>query len=540
MRKLVLFALALLGLFDSLYLLWAYTSSSRPMVCVGGGCDVVRASAYAHFAGLPLPIFGAAMYVTLAALLFVQPLLSDPVSRAARGAVAGISAVGFLTSLGLTAIEAFVIHAWCAWCVVSAITVTLIFILAALEAMRVETDTEASRRLLAMQRNLAVLLGAIVLGVPTFVFLTRRNAIPPPKAASPVILQARLVRPDTHFYGNPDARLTVVEFGDFECPFCRQAEASAQELRQKFGDRIRFAFRQFPLTAIHPYAEKAAEASECAAQQGKFWQAVDYFYGHQSNLTVPALEKYAGRLGLDQAQFNQCLSSGEMAARVRQDLRDGRAVGVSRVPTFFIGHTMVEGALPYSRFQALVEQQLNENAPSARTAKKLAAPPAPKAPSAASKLSHPAAAAPFSQSSAEPFGGGSDAFTKIVASNAGCSVEEAREKQPMMIGVAEARRLSAQAKLALFVDVRSPGKFAAGHIPGAIDLPSDDFAAASKKLPQHKTIVLYQGGLASGDICAASRAAGRLLLSRGFGYQKVKVFKDGLAGWQKAGLPVQH
>jgi uncharacterized membrane protein len=270
MRKLALLTLSLLGLFDSLYLLWAYTSSSRPMVCVGGGCDVVRASPYAHFVGLPLPIFGVAMYATLAALLFVQPLLPDPLARAARGTVAGISGVGFLTSLGLTGIEAFVIHAWCAWCVVSAITVTLIFLLAALEAVRVKVASSASSRVAGMQRNLAVLLVGIVLGVPTFVFLAGRNTTPPAKPAPPVILKARLVRPNTHFYGNPDAKLTVVEFGDFECPYCRQAEVAAEQVREKLGDRVRFAFRQFPLAAIHPYAEKAAEASECAAQQGKF------------------------------------------------------------------------------------------------------------------------------------------------------------------------------------------------------------------------------------------------------------------------------
>jgi protein-disulfide isomerase/rhodanese-related sulfurtransferase len=373
-----------------------------------------------------------------------------------------------------------------------------------------------------------------------FLFLTRRSAVPVPHAAPAIVLQARLTAADTHYYGNPNARLTVVEFGDFECPFCRRAEAAAAEVRQKLGNRVRFAFRQFPLTTIHPYAEKAAEASECAAQQGKFWQAVDYFYAHQSNLTVPALEKYAGDLGLNQAQFDQCLSSGEMAARVQQDIRDGQALGVSRVPTFFIGHEMVEGVLPYKRFRALIEQQLHAMTGTQTAASGERAPQEVQKTSASQQnLSRAVAPEPFGEAGSEPFGAGANAFSKIVASNGGCSADEAREKQPTMIGVAEARQLFEQGRATLFVDVRSPKKYAAGHIPGALDVPSGGFTPGAGSLPKNKTIVLYQGGLASGDICAASRAAGRALLSRGFPYQRVKVLKQGLAGWQKAGLPVQ-
>ncbi len=540
MRKLVLLALALLGLLDSLYLLWAYTSPAHPMVCVGGGCDVVRASSYAHFLGLPVPVFGVAMYGVLAALLFIQPLLTESWARAARGVVAGISGVGFLISLGLTGVEAFVIHAWCTWCVLSAVTVTLIFILSTYEALSAESVSSPSRRLAGMQRNLAVLLVGIVLGVPSYVFLTRKNAAPPPHPAAAPVLRARLVRADTHFYGNPNAPLTVVEFGDFECPFCRQAEAAAEKVRQQFGHQIRFAFRQFPLTAIHPYAEKAAEASECAAQQGKFWQAVDYFYAHQSNLTVPALESYAGKLGLHQAQFDQCLSSGEMAARVQQDIRDGRAVGVTRVPTFFIGHVMVEGVLPYARFRALIEQQLHAvEAAQPVAASQGASPAASTNAASAAPPAHPAATS-LAVANPLPFGGGANAFTKIIAPNAGCSASEAQQKQPTMIGVAAARQLASSPGGALFVDVRSPAQFATGHIPRALNLPSSRFANEVARLPKDKTIVLYQGGRATGDICAASRAAGRLLLSHGFPYQNVKVLQQGLAGWQKAGLPIER
>src|SRR5713226_1137965 len=136
MRKLLLFALSLVGLFDSLYLWWVYTSPTHPMVCLGTGCDVVRASSYANFAGHPLPSYGTGMYAALAALILAEVLVSGNVERGLRFAVAGLAGAGFLFSLYLTAIEAVVLHAWCAWCVVSALTVTLILSLAILDLVR--------------------------------------------------------------------------------------------------------------------------------------------------------------------------------------------------------------------------------------------------------------------------------------------------------------------------------------------------------------------------------------------------------------------
>jgi protein-disulfide isomerase/rhodanese-related sulfurtransferase len=541
MRKLFLFALCLLGLFDSLYLLWAYAFSSRPMVCVGGGCDVVRASSYAHFAGLPLPAYGAAMYTVLAILAFGEPLFPAAKARVARGVLAAIAIAGFLVSAYLTGVEDLVLHAWCAWCIVSAVTIALILLLAVLEAFHLaRRPVDPSTRLAGMQKNLAVVLGAIVLGVPSFVYLTRQDRLPPPSPPPPKTLDARLVRPGTHFYGDPKARVTVVEFGDFECPYCGQEEKTAREIRQKFAGKIRFAFRQLPLTSIHPYAEKAAEASECAARQGKFWPAVDFLYTHQSDLTLPALHRYAAELSLNQTEFDRCLDSGEMAERVHLDQEDGQALHVSRVPTFFIGHTMVEGAIDAARFSSLIEKQLAEEsaaapAPSPESRRKPASEPR------AARLKPPApTGTPNSGVAAEPLLGQSETnvFTKLNASPTGCSEEEAKLKQPTLIGTAEAHKLFDERAQTLFVDVRKPGEFKSEHIPGALDVPIDEFELRAKGLPKNKTLILYESGRASGDICAASRAAGRILLSEGFPSSHVRVYQEGLAGWQKAGLPV--
>ena len=142
MRKTLLLALSLLGLFDSLYLLWVYTSPSRPIVCLGSGCDAVRASSYAHLFGLPLPVFGVASYTILAMLIFAEPLVSSRLGRAIQYALAGISCAGFLFSIYLTSLEAFVIHAWCPWCVVSALVITGIFVLSLLELRRPLAPTD--------------------------------------------------------------------------------------------------------------------------------------------------------------------------------------------------------------------------------------------------------------------------------------------------------------------------------------------------------------------------------------------------------------
>jgi len=141
----------------------------------------------------------------------------------------------------------------------------------------------------------------------------------------------------------------------------------------------------------------------------------------------------------------------------------------------------------------------------------------------------------FGSSPASGFLGGSQ------TSLAGCSEAEANKKQPRLIGTAETRQILEAQPKPLVVDVRPPKEYAEGRIPGAINMPADNFVQDMSKLPKDRTIVLYEGGQSSGgDICAASRAAGRALLENGFSFEKVKVYQDGLAGWQKAGQPIQR
>src|SRR5208283_1623553 len=300
MRKSISLLLALLGLFDSLYLLWISTSPSRPMVCFGTGCDAVRLSVYSHFRGVPMPVFGVAGYVLIALLIMAESLVPAALAIDVRYALAGATAFGFLYSLYLEYLQGFVIHAFCAWCVTSGLVMTALCALAVYNVVRPSPETDAPTQLAQVRSYFATGVVALLIGVPAFYELATHGEAPPPPPPAPTETTAeRLVRPDSHAAGNPRAAVTVVEFGDFECPMCGREEEVAREIRAKYGNQIRFVFRQFPLIHIHPFSERMAEASECAAEQGKFWEAVDKIYSRQDDLSEDGLKHDAAAIGLD-------------------------------------------------------------------------------------------------------------------------------------------------------------------------------------------------------------------------------------------------
>jgi rhodanese-related sulfurtransferase len=206
---------------------------------------------------------------------------------------------------------------------------------------------------------------------------------------------------------------------------------------------------------------------------------------------------------------------------------------------------MIFRPLDFATFSMLVDQELTNLAPTmagpARSSP--SAPPQPSSPSPKSPSPAPvkARAPEAGEGSAGLFGSSPEAsLTASPTSIGACSEAEANKQQPAMIGTAEFRRLVEATPKPLVVDVRPAKEYAAGRIPGAINMPAENFAQEWSKLPQDKAIVLYESGQSSGDICAASRAAGRALLEQGFSFQNVKVYQDGLAGWEKAGQPIQH
>ncbi len=157
--------------------------------------------------------------------------------------------------------------------------------------------------------------------------------------------------------GPKSAPVTVIEFSDYECPFCGRAESVLAQVRQVYGDSVRMVFRDYPLPS-HANAQKAAEAAGCADEQGKFWEMHGKLFANQRALELASLKQYAGELGLDQKKFDECLDTGKREAAIKQDIADGAAAGVSGTPGIFINGRFVNGALPFDALAKLIDEEL--------------------------------------------------------------------------------------------------------------------------------------------------------------------------------------
>ena len=158
--------------------------------------------------------------------------------------------------------------------------------------------------------------------------------------------------------GAPDAAVTIVEFSDFECPFCVRVQPTLERVLQEYAGRLRLVYRHFPLTSIHPRAWKAAEASLCAGEQDRFWEMHDLMFAEQHAVSVPDLKDKARRLGLSGAEFDGCLDSGRHYEAVRSDILAGTAAGVSGTPAFLVNGRFLSGAVPFEHFAALIDDEL--------------------------------------------------------------------------------------------------------------------------------------------------------------------------------------
>jgi protein-disulfide isomerase len=150
------------------------------------------------------------------------------------------------------------------------------------------------------------------------------------------------VNASDHVLGTADAPVTVVEYGDFECPVCKQAAPTGRLLIDRFPERVLFVFRHFPQEAVHPHALQAAEAAECAGAQGKFWQMHDMLFAHQDRLKAKDLHAYAQRLGLDLARFTAQMDGGVYRQRVREHLESGRRSHLKATPGFYVNGIIVD------------------------------------------------------------------------------------------------------------------------------------------------------------------------------------------------------
>lgn len=157
--------------------------------------------------------------------------------------------------------------------------------------------------------------------------------------------------------GAPGSPVTIVEFSDFECPFCVKAEATVKDLLDAYPGKIRLVYRDFPLPN-HKQAPKAAEASHCAEDQGKYWEMHGKLFDSQGKLAVTDLKGYAREIGLDGPRFDRCLESGEKAKVVDSHRKAGEVAGVSGTPAFFVNGRLISGAQPLESFKALVDKEL--------------------------------------------------------------------------------------------------------------------------------------------------------------------------------------
>ena len=175
---------------------------------------------------------------------------------------------------------------------------------------------------------------------------------PPPAIRVEVSTEGAPIR------GAAGAPVTVVEFSDFECPFCKQTHPTLKQLLERYPDKVRLAYRDFPLDSIHPQARRAAEAARCAQDQGKFWEYHDALFTQSPQLALEDLRRYAGQVGIDVTKFDSCLAAGTHKAAVQRDLDEGNRLGITGTPAFFVNGRTLTGAQPLEAFTRLIDQEL--------------------------------------------------------------------------------------------------------------------------------------------------------------------------------------
>jgi protein-disulfide isomerase len=161
--------------------------------------------------------------------------------------------------------------------------------------------------------------------------------------------------------GSASAPVTLVEFSDFQCPFCQRVAPTLKQVKQTYGDKVRIVWKDFPLTQIHPQAFKAGEAAHCAGDQGKFWEYHDRLFANQQLLQPTDLKKHAADLGLDSKAFDSCLDASKYGERVRDGVAEGSRLGVNSTPMIYINGRVLSGAQPYEVFATVIDEELSKS-----------------------------------------------------------------------------------------------------------------------------------------------------------------------------------
>ncbi len=356
---------SILGAAASAYLLVEYVTG-QPGVCLtGSGCDLVRASAYAYPFGVPTPLFGLVFYVIAAWLVLRSLEGASVLGFRPTTVLLGLAFLGAGASMVLTALEAFVIHAFCSWCLVQA-GASLVLLAAAVllgrgrpelpEAHSSRTRQQAARELeserSSLHRTARAVGGIAVIAVVALLAVGATGGLP---SGSPD--PSTLAPAGSPHLGN--GAVEVVEFADFECPGCASVAPALADLAT--SNAMTLVYRYFPLASIHPNAEASARAAAAADRQGAFWQMSKGLYAQQSAWeALPATDAdayflaLAGDLGLDAERWQVDYASAEVARSVSTDLAAAQALGLSGTPTLFIAGRQYTGALNEEAIRAAV------------------------------------------------------------------------------------------------------------------------------------------------------------------------------------------
>jgi protein-disulfide isomerase len=168
--------------------------------------------------------------------------------------------------------------------------------------------------------------------------------------------------------GAADAAVTIVEFSDFECPYCKQASGTIAKVMEKYAGKVKLAYRDFPLEKIHPQARSAAEAAQCARAGGKFWEYHDALFVQSPKLAADDLKRYAKEIGLDVDKFDACVAGGAQSAAVQKDIDEGTRLGITGTPAFFINGRFLNGSQPLDAFSKVIDDELTRTASAAAKA----------------------------------------------------------------------------------------------------------------------------------------------------------------------------
>ncbi len=336
-RDIALRVFALAGLAFSAMLLIDYVHT--PVFCGGhaSGCDFVRHSRYARIGGVPLPVFGVAFYA-------VVLMAATAATEGARRFLALLGGVGVMAGLSFVGLQALVIHHFCKLCLVvdaSAIAVGTCALLMARDDGAVLTARFRSL-------TLAATLGAIALPIAYGL----AQPAPPPRVNAPVIERM----PDVIAREQSPGVATVVEFVDFECPFCRRQQEALAPVLASYEGRVRLVRRNVPLS-FHEHARDAARAQCCAEEQGRGDRMAEVLFT-SDEITPDGCERLAQRLGLDMASYRSCLASHRPDVLLERDANDARAAGVGGLPTLWIGREKFEGFTTADALRASIDRAL--------------------------------------------------------------------------------------------------------------------------------------------------------------------------------------